>query len=189
MNRWQQALLYQFAPQYIYLQIRPDDVWQNKMYPIFLEGSVVDNSDLEPEEQERQIRKTLNLRAECWIFDQAPSTVEVVKRFELQYYDKDSDTLLEPQFIPPLETIGTGDGSEVNFSATLERPPVLEDTPVVQTVIGSSTEIGLDDRAGNIIGDKVSGTLNYTTGDISLTFTDPPDNGEDVTITYFTDLG
>lgn len=189
MNLLEQKLLFEFAFSYIYLQVRPDDVWGDKIYPIFLDGEIADNSDLEVGENDRSIRKTLSIRAECWIWDQdTVAPVNVVKRFELQYRDDTDggDVLLDTDFIPPYITLATGDGSTTDFGPfTLENLPVLEHTPVIQTVIGASTELAHDDGAGLIIGDKTSGTINYTTGELSLSFTSPPDNGQPITVTYF----
>lgn len=189
MNLWVQQLMFEFAPQYIYLQIRPDDVWQDKKYIVFLEGSIADNSDLEPGEGERAIRRTFTVRAEAWVFDQAFLDVKVVKSLEFQWYDMDHGTLYEFTFLPPKEVVGTGNPPQVTFTFTVPRPPILAHTFVLQTLIAGTIEHVQDDGAGNLWGDRVSsGTLDYATGDVSITFTAAPDLGEDLTVTYFTDL-
>jgi hypothetical protein len=190
MNLWEQQILKEFAPQYMYLQIRPDDVWQDKLYPVFLDGGIEDNSDLEPGEGDRAIRRTASLRAEAWVFDQDFLAPAVVKGMEFRWLDYETESEFDRTFLPPKETIATGDGNQTAFnSIQLERPPVLENTVILQTVIGGTVEHVQDDSAGNLYGDRVSsGTINYSTGVLSITFTVAPDDSEDITITYFTDL-
>lgn len=189
MNLWIQKLLMDFASQYIYLQIRPDDVWQNKKYIVFLEGGVADNSDLEPGDGERAIRKTITLRADGWFFDQDFLSVGVVKSLEFQWYDLDLGSQYELTFLPPKEIVGQGSPPQVTFNFTVSRPPVLEHTFVLQTLISTTIEHVQDDGVGNLVGSRVSsGTIDYTTGEVSITFSAAPDAGEDLTVTYFTDL-
>lgn len=189
MNLWMQKILFDFDQQYIYLSIRPDDIWGDKKYIVFLDGAITDNSELEPGEGERQIRRTFNLRAEARLYDQSTIPVNVLKRIEMRWLDYDDSTLYERQYLPPLEIFGTGTGGQTVFTALLDRPPVVIHTPVIQTIIGGSTVIVHDDGSGNWIGDSVAGgSINYTTGSISITFNSPPDSGEDLTITYFTDV-
>lgn len=189
MNRWEQYLLTEFAPGYLYQTIRVDDVWGDKYVPIFMEGGLSDNSDLDAGEGDRTIRRTVSLRANGWLFDQNYIAKNIIKRFQLEYWDETGSELFDRSFLPPLEVIGTGDGSQVTFSGILNRPPVLEHTPVVQTVIGGSIQIAQDDGAGAFLGDNVaSGTITYSSGVWSITFSSPPDAGEDISITYFTDL-
>lgn len=189
MNRWEQYLLQAFAPQYIYLTIKPDDIYGNKSYAIFIDGPILDNSELEPGEGERAIRRTLNLRSEARIYDQNFVDVKVAKRIELQWRNFDDNVLLETQFLPPEEVFGTGNASLTTFAGTLERIPILEDSIVVETVIGGTTELAYDDGNGAFIGTALSsGTINYTTGAISVTWSTAPDSGASIKTTYFTDV-
>jgi len=188
MNLWERFIMETFSPSYTYLRIRPNDVWGWKMFSVFWEGAVINNSDLEPQEEERQIRKTININCECWMFPDDFIKRPVVKRVEMEWLDKDDSSLYDRSFMPPLETIAAGTGAQTAFSGTFSRPPVLRHTAVLQTVIGGATEIVHDDGNGGWVGDRVSGgSLDYVTGLWSITFSSPPDNGEDVTITYFTD--
>ena len=69
------------------------------------------------------------------------------------------------------ENIGTGDGVTVTFTDTLTNGLVSARTVVVTA--GAVT--GTDDGEGNITGTGIaSGTINYTTGAISVTFSAAP---------------
>jgi hypothetical protein len=187
MNIWEQYIMDVFASSYLYLKIRPNDVWGDKSYITFLDGPITDNSDLEPDEKERQIRKTLTFRSEAWIYDEIFVPQFVVKRIQLNYKEMD-DTLLEIDHLPPIEIFGTGTGSQTTFTGTVTRAPVLEHTFIIETLIGASTEIAYDDGNGNLKGSTVSsGTINYTTGAVSVTFSTAPDLGADLKAQYFTD--
>jgi hypothetical protein len=191
MNRWEQKILFDFASTYVYLDVTVNNVWSKKVYPLFLEGAVINNSDLEPEERNRVIRKTATFRASCWFFDEDFVSVPIARRIQLGYYDYDDETsLFDSQFVPPKETIGTGDGITKTFGPiTLQRPPVLEDTPVIETIIGATTVVAIDDGAGNFVGDIIdTGTIVYATGAVTITFNTAPDLNELITITYFTDI-
>jgi hypothetical protein len=190
MNKVEQRVLFDFASELIYLSIRPDDVWQDKSYATFLDGPVSDNSELEPGDERRAIRKTVNLRCECWLFDQVFVPTPVVKSFEVEVLDADDLTLYDTYYLPPIEVLATGDGSQTAFGPfDLNRPEIVENTVVVRTVIGSTLTNAQDDGAGNLVGDHVSsGTVNYTTGELSITFSTAPDNGEDISVTYFKDV-
>ncbi|SMO59482.1 Major capsid protein Gp23 [Balnearium lithotrophicum] len=77
-------------------------------------------------------------------------------------------------------SLGTGDGTKTTFSATLQFKPVI---PGTVTVI-AGTIVGKDDGSGNISGDGVSGTINYSTGQVSIEFSSAPAKGEVVKATY-----
>lgn len=80
------------------------------------------------------------------------------------------------------ETIGTGDGTAKTFNKILAYKPVRPGT--VRVVAGSvvGTDVNQD---GVIIGNGVSGTINYTTGALSVTFATAPGNGVAITATYW----
>jgi len=77
------------------------------------------------------------------------------------------------------ETIGTGDGTQTTFSGTLTKYPI--ETSSLSITDGTQTVT--DDGNGNLTGDG-SGTINYTTGEYSVTFTAAPDNGDTITASY-----
>lgn len=78
------------------------------------------------------------------------------------------------------QTIGTGDGSTKTFSGTLTDYPVAPKS----VVVSAGTVEGVDDGCGRISGTGVSGTINYETGEISVTFTTAPGNGVAVKAAY-----
>jgi len=83
------------------------------------------------------------------------------------------------------EVIGTGDGNTKEFTDTLEHPPVAPNTVTVYFTIEGATYSGSDDGSGSISGAYISsGSINYTTGLINLTFTTAPDNGTNMTCNY-----
>lgn len=82
------------------------------------------------------------------------------------------------------EKIGTGDGSQKTFNHTALRLPVKPSTVVVKYTISSTDYEATDDGQGAISGTECSGTINYTTGAVSLTFTTAPDDTTDITIDY-----
>lgn len=190
MNHIEQRVLFDFASEYIYLQIRPDDVWQDKKYITFLDGAISDNSELEPGDERRAIRRTFTLRCECWLFDQIYAPVSTVKTFELQLWDDDESQLFNTFYLPPIEVLDQGDGSQIAFGPfTLLRPEIVEKTVVVRTIIGGQMTNAQDDGAGNLVGSDVSsGTVDYVTGELSITWSTAPDNGEDISVTYFMDV-
>lgn len=76
--------------------------------------------------------------------------------------------------------IGTGDGVVVTFTATLFKVRKSTLTALVDAVAQ-----GTDNGAGAIAGAGVAaGTIDYDTGDLSVTFAAAPANGKAVTITY-----
>jgi len=77
-------------------------------------------------------------------------------------------------------SLGTGDGSKTSFTATLQYKPVI---PGTLTVI-AGTVVGKDDGSGNIKGDGITGTINYSTGQITVEFSSAPASGTAIRATY-----
>jgi hypothetical protein len=78
--------------------------------------------------------------------------------------------------------IGTGNGSTKTFSATLTYKPIRPGTVIVQAGSVTGRDYNYD---GNILGVGVSGTINYSTGAISVTFGTAPAEGEAINVTYW----
>ena len=191
MNIWEQKLHLLMAQSFLYLQIKPDDVYGYKMYPVFFESGIDDSSELEPGEGDRAIRKTLQLRADAWVFDQDFTSKKIIKRVRLEMRDYESLALYDTILLPPQEVVGVGTGAQVDYTFTVPRPPVLENTVVIEATVGGVTVIFIDDTSGNIVSDNdfvTVGTITYATGEVVMTFPTAPDLGESVIATYFTDL-
>ncbi|HDD52947.1 MAG TPA: hypothetical protein ENF32_02615 [Thermosulfidibacter takaii] len=71
--------------------------------------------------------------------------------------------------------IGTGDGSNKDFSGSLDAKPLQPGTVVVT----DGTQTLCDDGCGRLYGDG-SGTVNYETAKVNASFTAAPDNGATV---------
>ncbi len=84
------------------------------------------------------------------------------------------------QSLPITNTIGTGNNSQVTFASTLSYFPVL--TSSVTVTAGSIS--GTDNGSGVISGTGISGTITYSTGAISVTFTTAPLDSVPVVVTY-----
>lgn len=78
------------------------------------------------------------------------------------------------------ESVGTGNGTTVTFTHTMANIPVLAGS--VSVTAGSVT--GTDNGSGTISGTGISGTINYATGALSVTFTTAPASGTAVTTSY-----
>lgn len=82
------------------------------------------------------------------------------------------------------ELIGTGDGSKKTFNKTLTKVPVCKTSVSISYTIGGTAYTATDNGKGTISGTNCSGTINYDTGEVSLTFTTAPDNGTNINANY-----
>jgi hypothetical protein len=79
------------------------------------------------------------------------------------------------------ELVGTGNGSNKTFTKTLDYKPVKAGTVIVT----DGTETFVDNGNGTLTGSGGgSGTINYTTGALSVAFYTAPGNGVKVKATY-----
>mgnify|MGYP006280760309 CR=1 FL=1 len=79
------------------------------------------------------------------------------------------------------ESIGTGDNSTVDFTGTLSNGPVRPGT----VEITDETETFADDECGRLTGDAGgSGTVDYLTGAVSVSFNAAPATDADISATY-----
>lgn len=67
------------------------------------------------------------------------------------------------------ENHGTGDGATSAYAFSLDYTPIVAGS----VIITDGTQVLSDNGSGVLVGDG-SGTVNYTTGAVSLTFTAPP---------------
>lgn len=86
------------------------------------------------------------------------------------------------------ETEATGDGGTTSFSFTLPTVPVEEYEPNkpgnYRLTIVAGTVTGTDQGNGAISGTGVSGTVEYSTGYVTLTYTTAPANGTGILASY-----
>ncbi len=102
---------------------------------------------------------------------------------KLKYFDGTNFGNVD-EFIWITETIGTGDGTTTSFTYTTQEIPITPNSITVTYTIGGTQYQAQDDGKGNITDTNLTGTVNYQTGEITLTFNTAPDNSTDITITY-----
>ena len=79
-----------------------------------------------------------------------------------------------------LSSYASGDGATVTFATTLSATTI----PIYagSVIVTDNTEIFTDDGAGTLTGDDGgTGTINYTTGALSVTFNTAPSSGQAIT--------
>ena len=69
-----------------------------------------------------------------------------------------------------------GNGSTKVFAFTSSKIPVVVSSVTISYTVGSTDYEATDDGAGVITGTGLTGTIDYSTGAIALTFTTAPDN-------------
>jgi hypothetical protein len=147
------------------------------------------------------IKYTFPLLRRVWPSLIAPEIVSIqpmsapvgaVFYFELKYGDakgkvaagdklvKDFNRTYSSEYVDG-EAVGTGDGSTTAFSHNLAWTPVRASS--VKVVAGSV--VGTDDGAGNITGAGIaSGSINYVSGALSVTFSAAPAAAVAISATY-----
>ena len=81
----------------------------------------------------------------------------------------------------PAQTLLTGDGSKVAFSLALASTPI---TPGTVQLVSADATVGTDNGSGTIAGSGLSGTIDYKTGAMALTFATPPAAQAIIAINY-----
>jgi len=82
------------------------------------------------------------------------------------------------------ESYGTGDGAEVTFAHT--ATDITGVRTMMYPTVTDGTETFVDDRNGNMIGNLGgTGTCNYATGAISVTFATAPAGAQAITCGYY----
>lgn len=80
------------------------------------------------------------------------------------------------------QTIGTGDGFQLSFSDTLDNTTVVAGSVSVTDGYEAFTDAAGD---GSLVGDKGgTGSINYETGFVSVTFNTEPGAGDSVNVSY-----
>ena len=99
----------------------------------------------------------------------------------LSYIDKDE---LSDFTTVADEAYDTGDGTEKTFTHTLDDITGARTAMYISVTDG--TETFKDDRNGLMVGDLGgTGTVNYATGAVSVTFVTAPTNSQAITTTYY----
>ena len=82
------------------------------------------------------------------------------------------------------ESIGTGDGSTTAFTGTLANVTGRKTCMYVRVTDG--TETFTDNRSGTLEGNQGgTGTINYATGEVSVTFATAPASAQSITASYY----
>ena len=164
-----------------YITVFINNLWQNKITPFHLEGTIVNGTEPEPGGEFREIRATVPLRAEAFLYDEEASEVPVIREIVVNVKDYDTQVQMEEFRVAEPYKIGEGTGGQLIFTGTLPNRPVKKPSVVVFSTVSGAEVRGYDDGdTGGILGDGVSGLVDYVTGGITLTFTNPPDNGAGV---------
>lgn len=198
MNLFEQKLLKLFKFQYLQIlvdidSISPIPVYGKKFIELYAEGAITNTGVLETHHDERYIRRTFSFRAQAWLWDLDFIDTYVLKEVELKTYrDKNLTLLFEVKSTPQREPLADGDGSTLVFGPLLPiRQPIIQGTLLVDAVVGGQVVRGRDDGNGTIldpVSSGVTGTVNYTTGEINLTYVSAPDAGTKITAAFYTKL-
>jgi hypothetical protein len=78
----------------------------------------------------------------------------------------------------------TGDASTGVFATTLTDAPVDPGTMGLHYTIGGTTHFAEDNGDGAISGSFLTGSVDYSSGEVSLSFSEPPDYGTPITVNY-----
>lgn len=83
------------------------------------------------------------------------------------------------------ETIAAADGSTTDFEYATVNTPIGFGSVVVSYTVGSTAYTASDSTTNGVIsGTGCSGTVNYNTGKIALSFDTAPDNSTNITVAY-----
>lgn len=78
-------------------------------------------------------------------------------------------------------SLGTGDGATLTFTATIPNIGVRSNSVAI---LNAGVTVATDNGSGVISGSGVTGTINYGTGAMSVTFTVAPLNGNALAVNY-----
>jgi len=98
-------------------------------------------------------------------------------------------TIADYSAIPVEVSLGTGDGVETDFGATIDLFSYYNNTSIDIEVAGTSDGVSATDAEPEVLtGTDGAGTYTRATGVLAYTLTTPPAVGEAVTATYTIDL-
>lgn len=88
------------------------------------------------------------------------------------------------------EFLDMGDGSQLTFSGTLDKPPAIENSVSIEATVNAATVTITDDGIGGLSSATgTTGTIDYVTGDWTLDFSgepapSTPDDGTPIVADY-----
>jgi hypothetical protein len=174
--------------------ISPIPVYGKKFIELYQDSGILNTGEVEPGKDERILRRTFNFHAKAWIWDLEFDEAYSLKEVEVQTYrDQNLTLLFEVVRTPQRETIvGSVDGIQTSFGPVAPaRLPIIQNTLLVDAVVGGVTIRGRDNGLGSIVdpvSSGVTGTVVYSTGVINLLFSNPPDAGTNITAGFYTKL-
>jgi hypothetical protein len=169
-----------------WFKIWVDEVWQNKYVTLAFDNQA---QNLTETAQLNRVgiplcQYALRFTLQGWMFDRNPQEVSVIRQIRIQFKNYDSrDEQYDEYIIPERRIIGEGDGIETHFTHTAGAE-FAERTVVISATVSGSEVLGFDDGNGSFIGTGVSGTVTYATGEVDVTFDNPPDDDTSVELGY-----
>lgn len=84
------------------------------------------------------------------------------------------------------EILGEGDDVTKTFELTLtsDKIPIKTESVIIKYIQSGTTYVAIDDGVGNITGINCTGSVNYSTGVISVTFVQAPPLNTNITIDF-----
>jgi len=82
------------------------------------------------------------------------------------------------------ENIGTGNGSQTTFTKTLVKTPIAPGSVVIKAPNTSDVTMTVTDNGNGVLTGDGTGTINYSTGGVSVTFNSAVKSGAAVLATY-----
>lgn len=101
-------------------------------------------------------------------------------------YDTGEIVFLTDIYYEGFNIIGTGNNSTKTFNFTVDndKKPIKTNSIIIKYIQSGTMYVAEDDGVGNISGTNCSGTVNYTTGEVSVTFVQAPPTETDITMNF-----
>lgn len=167
----------------IHITVYINNLWTDKITPYIMEPGVANAVETDPGGEFREIRTTFQLRCEAFLYDEVPTTAPTIREVKVNTYDFETEAAWDTTRVRTPVLIGTGDAIETTFTHDLNTA-VVDPSVLAYAVVGGLEVRGYDQATGIITGTGVTGTITYATGEISVTFTTAPDDGEGVYIEF-----